>query len=289
MEQVPIRILVFGGTGVGKTSLCNSLTGKSRPTDSGAKGVTDKTHLYGVVERGGLRLEVVDTVGLHEAESGTVPAEAAARQLVELLSHSKDGYNLLIHVAIRGRLTRQHEDDYEFFVRRLTNERIPVLLVLTGCENDSPMSSWVDANRKHFNHFNYRDLIATCFGSGGPLEAHFAPLRRESEAELLRAIRERALAKPMMLYAANEFTQFLAKVWNDFVELARLPAHFRAKANETVYEFLLRMGVPRKIADMCIEHIPDVFGIPGSGSLLRKLAKNLWNRVAGSPGLTKST
>jgi len=40
-----IRILVFGATGIGKTSLCNVLTGRVRPTDNGARGIYAKSHL----------------------------------------------------------------------------------------------------------------------------------------------------------------------------------------------------------------------------------------------------
>lgn len=37
-----VRVLVFGTTGIVKTSSCNALSGRERPTDGGAKGVTAK-------------------------------------------------------------------------------------------------------------------------------------------------------------------------------------------------------------------------------------------------------
>jgi len=51
-----VRVLVFGATGTGKTSLCNVLSGRSRPTDGGAKGVTEKTHLYAAFEANGQKI-----------------------------------------------------------------------------------------------------------------------------------------------------------------------------------------------------------------------------------------
>ena len=97
-----IRVLVFGATGTGKTSVCNVLTGHNRPTSNGPLGQTSKTHRYNGFNTHDIRIEIIDTVGLHESDLGTVPAEKAVLQLVELLENSKDGFNLLIHV-VRGR------------------------------------------------------------------------------------------------------------------------------------------------------------------------------------------
>lgn len=284
----PLRVLVFGGTGVGKTSVCNELSGRSRPTDNDAQGVTAKTHIYGRFEHQGQSIELVDTVGLHEADSGTVPAESAVLQLSELLRHSKDGFNLLIHVAKAGRLTRYHQEDYDFFVNRMTERKIPTLLVLTGCENEQPMSAWVDRNREHYRQFQYREIIASCFATGGSLESHFAPLRDESKTAVLSKILATALPTPMRLYGegtGRSAADMLAKLWNDIVELTRLPAKYRARTNESVYDFMQRIGISQKIADMAIAHLPDLLGeaasklpYPGSGPLVKAGVRKLLER-----------
>ena len=285
----PLRVLVFGGTGVGKTSVCNELAGRSRPTDNDAQGVTPKTHIYGVFNSQGVAIELIDTVGLHEADSGTVPAEMAVLQLSELLKHSKDGFSLLIHVVRAGRLTKHQQDDYDFFVNRMTERKIPTLLVLTGCENEHPMSAWVDRNQEHFRQFQYREMLATCFASGGSLESHFAPLREQSRDIILKKIVATALPAPLRLYGEGTertASDFLAKLWNDFAELAQLPAKYRAKTNESVYDFMKRIGVSQKIADLAISHLPDLLGdvagklpVPGSGIIVRKAIKKLLEKV----------
>lgn len=260
MEET-VRVLVFGATGVGKTSLCNSLTGGNRPTDSGAIGVTAKCHVYGKFKAGDKWITLVDTVGLHEADSGTVPTEQAARQLVQLIENSRDGFNLLIHVAKAGRLTKQHQEDYEFFVNRMTERRVPVILVLTGCENELPLSSWPEKNKRHFLQFQYRELVASCFAEGGSLEAHFAPLRIESRQSVLAAIHATALPKPVRFFGTGtgrSVSEYLTKVWNDFVEIAGLPVKYRAQVNESVYQFLRRIGVSKKVADLAVAHLPDL-------------------------------
>jgi tRNA U34 5-carboxymethylaminomethyl modifying GTPase MnmE/TrmE len=287
------RVLVFGGTGVGKTSLCNVLSGRSRPTNSGAIGVTAKSHVYGVFEHAGQRIELVDTVGLHEADTGTVPTDQAVAQLVELLKNAKEGFNLLVHVSKMGRLTREHQEDYDFFVNKLTQHRIPVVLILTGCENEHPMSSWVDKNVEHFRQFDYRTLIATCFAEGGPLESHFSVLRAESREAVLRSIVNVALPLPAKLYGEGTGTtvaELLARLWNDIVEITGLPANYRTKANESVYEFMRRIGVSEKIADAAIKHLPDLIAegasklpVPLSGPTAKMLSRKLLQKLFRRP------
>jgi hypothetical protein len=286
-DKSPLRVLVFGATGGGKTSLCNELTGRNRPTGDGASGVTDRTHVYGQFEHGGETIVLIDTVGLHEADSGTVPADRAIKQLVELLERSREGFNLLVQVGKVGRLTKQHEQDYQFFVDKLTERRIPTLLVLTGAENRSPMSSWVVDNKEIFRSFQYRDIIAACFAKGGELEVHYAPLRLQSRLDVLSAIRSYALPAPALLYGKETdvtFTETLQRVWNDFVDLAGLPADLRVRVNENAYQLLRRLGVPRKVAELAIAHIPDLveqLPIPFP-KVAKKLVRGLLQKVLGT-------
>src|SRR4051812_6751705 len=115
-----IRVLVFGATGIGKTSLCNALTGKARPTDSGARGITAKSHLYPPFQYGDSKIEVIDTVGLHESSDGTVPADKAVVELIQLLEKARDGFSLLVHVARASRITQEQDEDYTFFVEKMS-------------------------------------------------------------------------------------------------------------------------------------------------------------------------
>lgn len=267
MSKEKLRILVFGATGTGKTSLCNLLTGRSRPTDSGALGVTSKPHHYSPFEFDARTIEVIDTVGLHESSFGTVPAEQAVMHLIDILSSAKDGFNLLIHVAKAGRITKEHEEDYDFFVNKMTQRRIPVLLAVAGCENESPMSSWVSRNKVSFRRFLYKDIVPGCYASGGVLESHFMPLRLQSREALLSAISAHANPEAVRFYgpgADATFNEALTRIWNEFVDWAKLPARYRADVNETVAHLLKRIGVPKSVADAAIKHIPDLVGELGN-------------------------
>lgn len=274
-----IRVLVFGATGTGKTSLCNALTGKARPTGSGARGTTKKSHCYPKFKTDNCEIELIDTVGLHESSHGTVPAEQAVLELIELLENARDGFSLLVHVTRASRITKEHDDDYKFFVEKMTQGRIPVILTVTGCENEHPMNSWIKKNKNAFSRFAYKELVPTCFATGGPMEHLFEPLRVKSRKHLLSSIAHNALPEPIKLYGAgtsSSFSEALTRIWNEFVEVAGLPGKYRRRVNESVYELMKRLGVSKKFADIAIQHIPDLLEelgnktpVPFGGKILR--------------------
>jgi hypothetical protein len=288
-ENIKIRVLVFGATGTGKTSLCNNLTLKRRPTDNGAMGITSKSHMYPPFEIEGKKIEVVDTVGLHESKHGTVPAEQAVVDLVELLEKAREGFSLLIHVTRASRITQDHDDDYSFFVERMTQNKIPVILAVTGCENEQPMDSWVGRNRQAFARFNYLDIVPCCFAEGGPMESHFSPLRAQSRLALLSSTIKNSLIVPSKLFGegtGSTFNEALTRIWNDLISLVGLPEKYRRTVNESVYQFMKRIGVPKAVADAAVKHIPDLFEelgnktpLPGGGKLFRKLSEMILKKI----------
>lgn len=287
-----IRVLVFGATGTGKTSLCNTLTEKSRPTDNGARGITAKSHIYPAFQAGDCTVEIIDTVGLHESVHGTVPAEQAVIELIALLEKARDGFSLLVHVTRASRITKEHDDDYTFFVEKMTQGKIPVILAITGCENEHPMSAWVERNQESFSRFAYKELVPTCFASGGPMEEFFAPLRIQSREQILRSILAHALAEPSRIYGPGtnaSFSEALTRIWNEFVTLAGLPEKYRRQVNESAYALMKRLGVPQAIADAAIKHIPDLLEelgnktpVPGGGKIMRKLSELLLKKFFSS-------
>lgn len=289
-----IRVLVFGATGTGKTSLCNTLAGKARPTDNGALGITAKSYLYPDFESDNCNIEIIDTVGLHESCHGTVPAEQAVIELIELLEKARDGFSLLIHVTRASRITKEHDDDYKFFVEKMTRGSIPVILAITGCENETPMSSWVERNKEAFDRFDYKELVPTCFATGGPMEEFFAPLRVQSRKNLLLSIVNNALVEPKMLYGSGtseSFSEALTRIWNDFVTVAGLPEKYRRKVNESAYALMKRLGVPQAIADAAIRHIPDLLEelgnktpVPYGEKILKKASEAILNSIFSRSG-----
>lgn len=284
-----IRVLVFGATGAGKTSLCNVLTRRSRPIGGGAQGVTAASHCYAPFSYRHHSIHVCDTAGLHESAKGTVPADKAVLQLVELLENARDGFSILVHVAAHpARITREHDEDHNFFVEKLAQGKIPALLAVTRCEQEQPMMAWADRNKAALARFGYAAVIPGCFATGGAMEAQLKPLRQQSRKALLNEIVEHALRKPHRVYGAGTgrtFSQALTQIWNEFVDWAKLPAAYRRELNESVYGFMKRLGVSEAVARAAIRHIPDLVEelgnkapVPGLGKILRFAATKALSR-----------
>lgn len=251
-----LRVLVFGSTGSGKTSICNAISGYSYPTASTARGVTFHSTTFPPFDSNGNSYVLTDTVGLNESNDGTVSGEEAIAQIIKLIHTSRDGYNLLVHVMRAPRITQSHVDNYRFFVDKLAGNNIPVILVVTGCENEDPMDAWARKNHAEFTKggMNYRGIFATCFAEGGKLEAAYKPLRQESTDLVLKAISANALLEPRKIYETRADLESLVKqVWNYFCDFAGLGENYRLKVNEGAYDLLVRLKIPPNIAKIFTE------------------------------------
>ncbi|CAF4651748.1 unnamed protein product, partial [Rotaria socialis] len=61
----------------------------------------------------------------------------------------------------KGRRDSSFDDNYYIFIRCLLKERVPSVLVITCCEMESPMSSWIDKaqNKRAFEGYNFRKVV----------------------------------------------------------------------------------------------------------------------------------
>ena len=257
----PIRVLVFGTTGTGKTSLCNALTGEEQKVSNAAQGVTFRSYTYKEVEiLGDKSLIITDTVGLNESARGSVPSRDAVKALIKLLKDSQEGYNLLIHVFRIPRITQAEENNYEFFVRTISESKIPTILVATGCENLEPMSKWKNENGDTFARIGleYEDIICTCFASGGRMASFYDDLRNESCQALLGAIEAYAAPEPVKLYNSMQgFIAVFKRAWNWLAGWLGLDG-VMFKLNEGLIQLLIRIGFTKEEATAFVNEV----GIP---------------------------
>lgn len=145
------------------------------------------------------------------------------------------------------------------------------------------MSAWVTKNGSAFSRFSYKALVPTCFAAGGPLEEFYAGRREQSKEALLAAILSHATREPVLLFGpgtGSTFSDALTRIWNEFVTLAGLPDKYRRKVNESVASMLKRMGVPKRIADAMVTHIPELMEeigskipVPGAGKVLKQVSR----------------
>ena len=88
-----------------------------------------------------------DTPGLNEGERGNVPTREAMDQLYKLVK-TVGSVNLVIYCICGSRLTEIARVNYDLFWRIVCKEEVPIVLVVTGLEQETDMDAWWSANRK---------------------------------------------------------------------------------------------------------------------------------------------
>ncbi|KAF5348288.1 hypothetical protein D9756_010519 [Leucocoprinus leucothites] len=145
------NIIVFGGRGAGKSSIINMLAGgEVAPTGGDPIGTTTGNVSYTISIKDS---EYVfwDTAGLNEGNSGIVKNDDAFYNLGNLVGES-DGVSLLVYCVFGSRVGLDYvEYNYDLFVRKICADRIPVVLVITGLENEKRMEDWWGNNKAVFS------------------------------------------------------------------------------------------------------------------------------------------
>jgi GTP-binding protein EngB required for normal cell division len=147
------NVIIFGESGVGKSSIINMLDGDEKAMVSNkATGVTFSTSSYKKTIFG-VPFRIFDTVGLNEGSGGTVkPVDAVAR-LYRLINHLGDGVNLLVYV-MRSRIRHNSELNYKLFFEIFCNKKVPIVILITGLETmDKPMDEWWLQNEHSFDKY----------------------------------------------------------------------------------------------------------------------------------------
>jgi len=245
----PIRILVFGTAGVGKTSVCNTLSNEKRETGNRARGVTFESQLYNEFSYAENQYLITDTIGLNEADTGAVKSKESLKALIKLLKNSKDGYNVLIHVMKIGRITNEISYNYKLFIDTIAQNKIPCILIVTGCENVQPMEKWAKENKHYFEEEGllYKEIVAGCFGeSENPLfESEFKKLRALSMEKTFSKIEECATPYSIRIYKSQpEFTKAISRIWNIFCDFSGY-TNLKIKINEKIQIILAKMGLTK--------------------------------------------
>ena len=142
---------MFGESGVGKSSVINTIAGKHiTQTSNDAVGCTFRYQCYQVL-LDGLTVNLWDTVGLDEGSEGTVPARQAESSLKTFLRQITrwNGIDLLLY-CVRGTRVRQALlRNYNIFYAAICRKKVPVALVVTGLENyEGNMEAWWTKHEK---------------------------------------------------------------------------------------------------------------------------------------------
>ena len=152
----PVNVIIFGESGVGKSSIINMLVGERVAAVSnqvlGCTYTNDKFR----ATIAGREVMLYDTAGLNEAEAGTVSHERAIQNLRSLVNDLKT-VNLLVYCIRGARFRKLIAKNYKFICNNICgrHRKVPVLLVITGLENEDNMDDWWEDNKGDFSGMEF--------------------------------------------------------------------------------------------------------------------------------------
>jgi predicted GTPase len=167
------NVIIFGATGSGKSSTVNMVIaenslpnsgGPVAPTSNGATGCTFGSTPYDV-NIDGHKYRLFDTAGLDEGKEGSVTTKDAIANLVTLVRDlaQAGGVHLIVHVKRLGRVTENDQKNYDMFYRGICQESVPVVAVITGCEDVEPeMASWWEEHGGTFEKLGMKFASHAC-------------------------------------------------------------------------------------------------------------------------------
>jgi GTPase Era involved in 16S rRNA processing len=217
MQTKPIsNVIVFGETGAGKSSIINMLAGGDvAKVSSSSSGCTFESKSYPL----GSTCRLFDTVGLNEGKQGTVSPTEAVVNLYKLIRSLEDGVNLLVYCVRGPRIRETMVNNYKMFYSVFCKEQVPIVLVVTGLENEESMETWWDENQSAFTEHGMHFSGHVCGTATKGKNNHFADEYKETSAESSRLIERMPLAEPWKMETKHWFVTVMKGVWNNFARL----------------------------------------------------------------------
>lgn len=136
-----VNILLMGVTGSGKSSVVNLLANKE-VTETGSGGLSVTT----TMERHSIKC---DDLTMEITDTGT--------DFSDFITHTQTvnpSYNLVLYVLSQGPASGGWRAQMDF-IKQTLGKDIPILAVINNCENQNPMNTWGEQNRK---------FLSNCFG-----------------------------------------------------------------------------------------------------------------------------
>jgi hypothetical protein len=185
------EVLVVGVNKVGKTSVIKGLAETGDHQTKVQDNFISQECGEWRAERQNIHYHFREAPGLAEAIRSDIDENNKLAHLEQLTIFAYRPIDLVIFVTRYGTIHSNTKDMY-VVVTTVMPKTIPIICVVTGCENELDMNQWVEINRPYFerNGMIFREMLATCFGRGGRMEEVFVSLRKESATDLWETIDE---------------------------------------------------------------------------------------------------
>lgn len=123
---------------------------------------------------------------------------------------------------------------------------IPVISVVTGCEDVEPMSNWSKTNDPILKELGlkYEGVVCTCFATSAREELNkiYQSLRQDSVDTISNSIIKYAAEEPVKIYKdANEFIAVIKRTWNQICHWCELP-DWTWNVEKNLADILKRIG-----------------------------------------------
>jgi predicted GTPase len=177
------NIVLFGETGAGKSSVINLMAGKEMArTSPDMERCTMQWQEHPVVLNGRI-YKVFDTVGLEEPQLSIKEYLKIIENAYNLVTKLKQegGVDLLLFCVRAGRVTATLQTNYRLFYEWLCEEKVPIVLVLTGLEREPKnMEDWWTRNKQIFARYEIRVAGHACITAANHLDGRPKQLYEES-------------------------------------------------------------------------------------------------------------
>ena len=156
-----LNIILFGETGVGKSSLVNLIAGAEIAQTSGDSEACTMAYRPYSFQVHGILYTIWDTRGFDEpdttmeAKAGYLAVVEQTHKLIQDLS-AAGGVDLLVLCHREGRVTSTTRSNYRFFYEVLCGSNVPIALVITFLERRALMEDWWEQNFEVFERHNMK-------------------------------------------------------------------------------------------------------------------------------------
>lgn len=159
-----INIILFGETGVGKSSVVNLIAGRpiaEISPDVGACTLESKEYKFNVDT---MNLSIWDTVGLAEPQMVGdiyIPAIEKACSLIKQLRDA-GGVDLLLFCIPGTQPNATMQSNYRLFYEVLCGQNVPIALIITHLENEEVMEEWWNRNKDKITEMGIKCAAHAC-------------------------------------------------------------------------------------------------------------------------------